>query len=70
MDPKSTRRELAGGVLRSSPKTGLVFAIREGWIFLSLVFYTPAVKTKCHTLWPTPATYHRPLHDHIDSRVG
>ena len=73
VNPWSRGREVARGVLCSSPKTEkrLIFCHRRGIENFCRLFSTqqrPNVFVS--DVWPAPATYHRSFCEHCDQRVG
>ena len=77
VDPWSRRREVARGVLRSSPKPEKrsIFYHRRGIENFCRLFSThPWTNAFVSDAWPAPATYHRPCCrpccQHCDQRVG
>ena len=73
VDPWSWGREVARGVLRSSPKPEKrpMFCHRRGIENFCCLFSTqqrPNVFVS--DAWPAPATYHRSFCEHCDQRVG
>ena len=72
MDPWSSGRKVARGVLRSSPKPEKrpIFCHRRGIKdFLAGLLHSSAY-VFVSDVWPAPATYHRSFCEHRDQRVG
>ena len=73
VDPWSRGREVARGVLRSSPKPERrpIFCHRRGIeIFCRLPFTQQRPNMFASDVWPAPATYHASFCEHCDQRVG